>query len=107
MIRPLRDAPFLLTQNQENQKLAALFRNNAEDPTIEDLVKKGYIIRTRADSDTKEARANDYSHFEAAKKSGAQIITTDYYLPSIFFNSPYQIKYDDGSYVRNNPVTTP
>lgn len=86
---------------------AALFRNNAEDPAIEDLVKKGYIIRTRADSDTKEARANDYSHFEAAKKSGAQIITTDYYLPSTFFNSPYQIKYDDGSYVRNNPVTTP
>jgi hypothetical protein len=83
---------------------ATLFRNNSEDPAITDLVKKGYIIRTRADSDTKEARANDYSHFEAAKKSGAQVITTDYYLPSTFFNSPYQIKYDDGSYVRVNPV---
>lgn len=83
---------------------ATLFRNNAEDPEIKDLVKKGYLIRTRADSDTKEARANDYTHFEAAKKSGAQIITTDYYLPSTFFNSPYQIKYDDGSYVRVNPV---
>lgn len=83
---------------------AAMFRNNAEDPEIAALVKKGYIIRTRADSDTKEARANDYSHFEAAKKSGAQIITTDYYLPSTFFNSPYQVKYDDGGYVRVNPL---
>ncbi|MFB3387536.1 phosphatidylinositol-specific phospholipase C1-like protein [Flavobacterium sp. LAR06] len=83
---------------------ATLFRNNSEDPQIADLVKKGYIIRTRADSDTKEARKNDYSHFEAAKKSGAQIITTDYYLPSTFFNSPYQIKYDDGTYVRVDPI---
>lgn len=83
---------------------AAMFRNNAEDAEIADLVKKGYIIRTRADSDTKEARANDYSHFNAAKTSGAQIITTDYYLPSTFFNSSYQIKFDDDGYVRVNPV---
>lgn len=83
---------------------ATLMIGNSEDPKITDLVKKGYIIRTRADSDTKEARKNDYTHFEAAKKSGAQVITTDYYLPSTFFNSPYQIKYDDGSYVRVNPV---
>jgi len=83
---------------------ATLFRNNPEDATIADLVKKGYLIRTRADADTKEARANDYSHFEAAKTSGAQIITTDYYLPSTLFNSTYQIKYDDGTYVRVDPV---
>lgn len=83
---------------------ATLFRNNPEDATITDLVKKGYLIRTRADADTKEARANDYSHFEAAKTSGAQIITTDYYLPSTFFNSTYQIKYDDETYVRVDPV---
>jgi hypothetical protein len=83
---------------------ATIFRNNSEDPTIADLVKKGYIIRTRADSDTKEARKNDYTHFNAAKTSGAQIITTDYYLPSTFFDSPYQIKYDDGTYVRVDPV---
>ncbi|KDN55619.1 phosphatidylinositol-specific phospholipase C1-like protein [Flavobacterium seoulense] len=83
---------------------ATLFRNNPEDNTITDLVKKGYIIRTRADADTKEARNNDYSHFEAAKKSGAQVITTDYYLPSTLFKSSYQVKYDDGTYVRPNPV---
>ncbi|WP_116788299.1 phosphatidylinositol-specific phospholipase C1-like protein [Flavobacterium psychrotrophum] len=84
---------------------AALFRNNPEDATIAELAKKGYIIRTRADADTKEARANDYSHFEAAKKSGAQIITTDYYLPSKIFQSPYHISFDNKTYVRTNPVT--
>lgn len=83
---------------------AALFRNDPEDAAIPDLIKKGYIIRTRADADTKQARSNDYSHFEAAKKSGAQIITTDYYKPSTFFKSTYHIKFDDGGYVRNNPI---
>jgi len=71
---------------------------------IQRLVKKGYMIRTRADADTKEARTNDYTTFEAAKKSGAQIITTDYYLPSKYFSSPYKISFDGGTYVRKNPL---
>lgn len=83
---------------------AALFRNDPNDPTISDLVKKGYLIRTRADADTREARANDYTRFNKAKNSGAQIITTDFYLPSTFFESTYQIQFEDGGYERINPV---
>ena len=91
--------------NPGTPEAATLFRNNTEDKTITDLVKKGYIIRTRADSNTEEARKNDYTHFNDAGKSGAQIITTDYYKPSTFFDSAYQIKFKDGDYVRVNPVT--
>ncbi len=83
---------------------AAMFRNDPEDKAISGLVKKGYIIRTRADNSTVEARNNDYSHFEDAKSSGAQIITTDYYLPSKMFASTYAVRFDDGGYVRVNPV---
>jgi len=84
---------------------AAMFRNESnKDKDIADLVKKGYIVRTRADLNTVQARKNDYSLFELAKKSGAQIITTDYYQPSKLFPSTYQIKFDDGKYVRLNPV---
>lgn len=84
---------------------AAMFRNDPDGSSeISDLVKKGYIVRTRADADTKEARANDYTRFNNAQKSGAQIITTDYYRPSTFFKSPYLIRFKDGSYVRNNPI---
>ena len=71
---------------------------------IQRLVKKGYMIRTRADADTKEARNDDYNRFEAAKKSRAQIITTDYYLPSKYFSSSYKISFDGGAYVRKNPL---
>lgn len=75
------------------------------DPTkdqtrIAELVKKGYLVRTRADSDTKQARQADYHDFELAQQTGAQIITTDYYRPSTFFKSDYIIKFADGTYVR-------
>jgi len=84
---------------------AMLIRNGSKEPGIKELVEKGYIIRTRADGDTKQARVNDYSDFEAAKNSGAQIITTDYYYKSTFFDSPYQVSFEgDNKYIRLNPV---
>ena len=81
--------------------------NNAkkDQAAIKALVEKGYIIRTRADSDTQEARRNDQSSFAAAEQSGAQIISTDYYLPSTHFTSPYVISFAGGTYFRANPVS--
>jgi len=67
---------------------------------IHDMVKKGYMVRTRADADTREARANDKSGFVAACASGAQIITTDYYYKSAFFPSDYTVSFDGKTYVR-------
>lgn len=97
-------------------KRAALFVNKAEgnpeaafrivnDPIadfdkIKELVASGYMVRTRADADTKEARENDYSTFEKAKTSGAQVITTDYYVPSKLFKSYYKVIFEDGTYER-------
>ncbi|SDM46451.1 Phosphoinositide phospholipase C, Ca2+-dependent [Catalinimonas alkaloidigena] len=83
---------------------AILIRNNPQDATLPDLVRRGYIIRTRADADTRQARTNDYSHFRAAADSGAQIITTDYYQESSFFDSPYRVAFEGGVYVRPNPL---
>ena len=84
---------------------AVLFRNGSKEPGIKELVQKGYIVRTRADSDTKQARVNDRSYFDAACSSGAQIITTDYYLKSTYFNSPYQVYFEgQNKYIRLNPV---
>lgn len=83
---------------------AALLLNDPENPEIHKLVKQGYLIRTRADANTVEARNNDYSRFETACASGAQIITTDYYQPSTFFDSPYHIVFADSTYVRVNPL---
>lgn len=67
---------------------------------IKELVAKGYMVRTRADSDTKQARTNDYSAFEKAKVSGAQIISTDYYLPSKLFKSDFKISFENNTFER-------
>lgn len=101
----LNNRAMFANANPGTPEAATLFRNNPEDKSIKDLVSKGYIIRTRADAGTKEARSNDYSHFNMAKDSGAQIITTDYYLPSTLFKSDYHISFENGTYVRKNPVT--
>ena len=76
-----------------------------DEAQITDLVRKGYLVRTRADGDTKQARQNDYRDFEIAQRSGAQVITTDYYRPSTHFKSDYVIRFSDGSYVRPDPVS--
>lgn len=67
---------------------------------IQKLVSKGYMVRTRADAGTKEARTEDYSRFEKAKASGAQVISTDYYVPTQLFPSQFQVIFKDGSYER-------
>lgn len=82
---------------------ACMILNNAKKDPIRAMVKKGYIVRTRADSDTKEARNNDRSSFKAACKSGAQIITTDYYQKSTHFKSDYVISFQGNKYVRVTP----
>jgi hypothetical protein len=117
---------FVLDEGQEkvnsylssfpNLERAALFVNQEEgsplsafhiinDPVknfdkIKSLVALGYMVRTRADADTKEARENDFDRFEKAKASGAQIITTDYYLPSTFFESDYKVSFENDSFER-------
>jgi len=70
---------------------------------IVDLVRQGYLIRTRADADTKEARTNDPSRREAAFSSGAQFLSTDYPEPRPEF-SPYSARLPGSVVARPNPV---
>lgn len=66
-----------------------------DEELIQEMVGKGYMVRTRSDAGTTEARNNDYTRFEAAKRSGAQIISTDYYLLEDRFGTNFQIKLDN------------
>lgn len=104
----LKNAVLFVNKKEGNPTAGFRIINNAEkeEAYIRELVKKGYMIRTRADSDTKQARTNDYSTFEKAKASGAQVISTDYYYPSTFFQSEYKVNFGEGVYERRNPVLT-
>lgn len=72
--------------------------------SIQKLVKAGYMVRTRADSDTEEARNGEYTKFKAALSSGAHFITTDYYLEDKSFGTGYKIQLPGGAIARCNPV---
>ncbi|WP_084583990.1 Ca2+-dependent phosphoinositide-specific phospholipase C [Sphingomonas azotifigens] len=50
-----------------------------DSATITRRVKAGFMVRTRADSETLEARNHDRRRLDTAIASGAQIVSTDYY----------------------------
>ena len=70
---------------------------------IRQLVAQGYLVRSRADIDTGEARRDDTRRRDAALASGAQIISTDYpFAPNIFGNDYVVPPFPGG--LRPNPV---
>jgi len=76
---------------------------------IQGLVNNGYIVRTRADADTAEARTGDTSRREAAFNSGAQIVSTDYYRPDPRYSdsslfTDFTVQLPGGGVARVNPV---
>jgi len=80
------------------------------DPTgtneqlIRNYVSQGYMVRTRADSYTEEARANDVSKRDAALASGAHFISTDYPEANLDF-SDYKVEIPGSTLSRCNPVS--
>jgi Phosphoinositide phospholipase C, Ca2+-dependent len=74
---------------------------------IQKLVRAGYLVRTRADADTREARQGDYVRMKAAFDSGAQYVSTDYYQPNPDFGTGYQVTLPGGGPGRWNPLLAP
>lgn len=93
----------------ENSPAAAYLTINdpiAEGDRIARDVKAGFMVRTRADADTREARAGTLTRLRAALVSGAQYISTDYLwedprLPG------YRVALPGGVVTRCNPVRCP
>lgn len=74
---------------------------------IPPLVKQGYLVRARADIETYEARINDPARAIQAFRSGAQIVSTDFYKPGNGYGTPYVVRLPGGGAARCNPVNAP
>ncbi len=99
----------LFTNSTPGQPDAAFIeRNDGPAADISALVREGYLIRARTDSDTKAARANDTTARDAMMASGAQILSTDYPV-----NEParwpghYVVTLPGGVVARCNPIDAP
>jgi hypothetical protein len=80
----------------------------AAEQTIHERVAAGYLVRTRADEPTIEARNNDTTRRDSAFRSGAQYVSTDFPETSPF-GSGYiaRLPGPAGLTVRCNPVNAP
>lgn len=78
-------------------------------PRIRRLVRRGFVVRTRADADTVQARRNDTGRSVSALSSGAHWVSTDYPAAGMAtrFASPYLVQLPGGAFARCNPVTAP
>lgn len=76
---------------------------------IRRLVRRGFLVRTRADADTVEARIDDTARARRALASGAQWVSTDYPAPGMAapFGSQYVVQLPGGAVARCNPITAP
>ena len=71
---------------------------------IQRLVRQGFLVRTRADADTVQARSGDVTQRDKALASGAQFVSTDYAEPDARFTK-YQVQLPGGLVARSNPVS--
>lgn len=74
---------------------------------IKDLVKKGYLIRSRSDIETYEAKINDHTREKAAFSSGAQVVSTDFFRKGNTYGTDYFVTLPGGETARCNPINAP
>lgn len=95
--------------NGEPGKPDAAFteQNDGSKETIDALVKQGYLVRTRTDEGTEQARTNDTTRRDLALSTGAQMISTDYPPSEPSKWSSFVVKFPDDLVARCNPVNKP
>jgi hypothetical protein len=99
----------LFTNSTPGEPDAAFIeRNDGPAADISALIREGYLIRARTDSDTRQARVNDARTRDAMMGSGAQILSTDYPI-----NEParwpghYVVTLPGNVVARCNPINAP
>lgn len=83
-----------------------LLRDGPEgnETNIQELVKKGFIVRTRADANLKASKEKNDKRLKAALESGAHMLSSDHPKPR---EDGYQAKIPGGNPAGCNPVSAP
>jgi hypothetical protein len=109
---PSLEGRVLFVSSPPGEPSAAFLKMNEalgeDEDRIRQRVREGYLIRTRADIPTAEARSGSTERRDSAFRSGAQYVSTDYPEPSPF-GSGYVAKLPGAEErpARCNPVSAP
>lgn len=108
---PNLEGKLIFTNSTPGNSDAAFIKMNNIDSlynSINDLAEQGYLIRTRVDEGTYQARNNDYSKWIKGTESGAHFLSTDYYKADDRAGdgtwSSYQVEFNNKLY-KLNPFT--
>jgi hypothetical protein len=82
-------------------------QNDGSVEAINALVKQGYLVRTRTDESTEQARTNNTIRRDLALSSGAQMLSTDYPSSEPSPWTTYSVGLPGGLVARCNPVNKP
>lgn len=104
--RSLEGRVFFINTDTASPAAAYLTLNDpvGQRDQIRDAVEQGFLVRTRADAETIEARRNDVRRRDAAMASGAQYVSTDYLWADPRFKGGYHVPVPGGDEVGCNPV---
>ncbi len=105
---PSLEGRVLFTNAPAGRADAAFTEENSGTPAeIDGLVRKGYLVRARADEGTVAARINDTTRRDDLLHSGAQIISTDYPLSEPSKWTGYSVGFANGLPARCNILNAP
>lgn len=104
----------VFTNSLEGSPDCAFIKHNSPDTAadlaeIQRLVKKGYIVRTRADTPIGTVLARNTTMRDMGLKSGAQVVSTDFpaWGMSARWGWDYAVSFGGGKVARCNPVSAP
>lgn len=103
----LENRMMFVSSNPGEPSAAFIKMNNSltDEESIRERVKNGYLIRSRTDIPMVEAVSMDYTRMEAAFRSGAQYVSTDFPRPA---SSGFVVRFDGAQPMwRCNPVLSP
>jgi hypothetical protein len=107
---PSLEGRVMFTNSPPGDPEAAFIKLNdpvTDGALIAQRVEEGYIVRTRADADTQQARTGDTTRRDAALASGAQFVSSDYPDPDPDFGTGYFVEIPGGAPAGCNPVNGP
>jgi hypothetical protein len=107
--RSLEGRVFFINTDEASPAAAYLTLNDPvrDGARIRRDVAAGYLVRTRADANTREAHIDDTGPRDAALASGAQYVSTDYLWADPRFVGGYRVALPGGMVARCNPVRRP
>lgn len=107
--KSLEGRVFFINTDEASPAAAYLTLNDpvSDADRIRRAVTTGFLVRTRADANTREARANDTGPRDHALQSGAQYVSTDYLWADPRLPGGYHVPLPGGMIARCNPVRRP